>query len=50
MSRNSKSSSENPNTEFERKILRDLGLREDYVPRDEHEAHRLVTAWLESHK
>lgn len=32
---------------LDRQICRDLELPEGYVPRDENEAYRLVTAWLE---
>jgi hypothetical protein len=32
------------NMAFDKQILRDLGLPEDYVPRDENEAYRLVIA------
>jgi hypothetical protein len=35
------------NMAFDKQILRDLGLPEDYVPRDENEAYRLVIAWME---
>ena len=35
------------NTAFDRAILRDLGLPEDYEPRDENEAYRLVVSWME---
>lgn len=38
---------ENKNTAFDRCILRDLGLPEDYQPRDAAEEYRLVVAWLE---
>lgn len=39
-----------PNEEngaFEKKVLRDLGLPENYKPRDENEAYRLMVAWME---
>jgi hypothetical protein len=37
----------NENGEFERYVLRQLGLPEDYVPEDENEAYRLMVAFLE---
>jgi hypothetical protein len=35
------------NGPFERHILKDLGMPEDYKPKSEAEAYRLVTAWME---
>lgn len=37
----------NSNTQFERNLLKHLGLPEDYVPQSEEEAMRLVIAALE---
>ena len=39
--------SQKKNDSFDRAILRQLGLPEDYEPRDEAEAMRLVIAALE---
>jgi hypothetical protein len=35
------------NNAFDKAVLRHLGLPDDYIPRDENEAYRLVVAALE---
>lgn len=44
---NLESEEKKKNTAFDRRVLKDLGLPEDYEPRDENEAYRLIVAWLE---